>query len=281
MIKLRTGPLALSIAVVIFAGIGLSSLLGYWKTTASKDPAKIKSGEFAGLPNPSDIRGSYTWADIAAAFAIPETSLVKAFDAKSPLDKVNSLEALYSGKLPSGVEIGTGSARLFAALYSGLPYEADEGTVLPASAIPILRAEGKASPELIEAAAKKAYGAAPAAPVPAPASTKATAPTPPPSAAPAATAAPNAQPAAAPPASKTPSESKAEGSEPKSATAGTITGKTTFDDLKTWGFDMEKVKGILGDLGPSSQAIKDFCAAKGVEFSDYKSKLQALAPGAR
>lgn len=285
MIKLRTGVLALSIAVVIFGGIGLSALLGYWKTTASKDPVKIKAGEFAGLPNPADVRGSYTWADIARAFSIPEASLLKAFDAKSPLDKVNSLEALYSGKLPSGVEIGTGSARLFAALYSGLPYEADEGTVLPASAIPILKTEGKAAPELIEAAAKKAYGAAPAtsapAPVPAPAPAPAKAAATKAANAPAETKAPAQAPAPAPavaPATAAPNASKAEGSEPKSATVGTITGKTTFNDLKTWGYDMEKVKEILGDLGPSSQAIKDFCAAKGVEFSDYKSKLQALAP---
>lgn len=136
MIKVKTGVLALTVIAAIFGGIGLSSLLGLWKTTAGKEPVKIKTGEFAGLPNPSDVRGSYTWADVAKAFSIPEASLLKAFEATNPADKVNSLEAMYAGKLPAGMEIGTGSVRLFAALYAGLPYEAEEGTVLPASAIP-------------------------------------------------------------------------------------------------------------------------------------------------
>jgi hypothetical protein len=264
MIKVKTSVVALSIVVFIFGGIGLSSLLGFWKTTASKEPIKIKAGEFAGLPNPSDVRGSYTWADVAKAFSIPEASLLKAFDAKSPEDKVNSLEALYSGKLPAGIEIGSGSARLFAALYTGLPYEADEGTVLPASAIPVLKAEGKAAAARIEEAAKKAFGAAEPPPAP--------------------QAAPKSPPAQAPVAPATPAtktEPKAAATETKAAVAGSITGKTTFNDLKSWGLDMEKVKEVLGELGPSNQSIRDFCSAKGIEFSDYKAKLQALAPAAQ
>jgi hypothetical protein len=78
----------------------------------------------AGLPGPSDIRGSYTWADVAKAFEIPVESV-----------------------------IGTDSVRLFPALYAGLPYETEGSTILPVTAIGILAKEGKGDKALIAAPA--------------------------------------------------------------------------------------------------------------------------------
>ena len=58
MIRVGTKTLGLLVAGTIFGGVALSAGLGLWKTQGSKEPAAIRSGEFAGLPSPSDIRGS-------------------------------------------------------------------------------------------------------------------------------------------------------------------------------------------------------------------------------
>ncbi len=274
MTRIKTTTLGLVIVAAMFGGIALSMAFGYWKTESTKEPVKLKEGEFAGLPNPADIRGSYTWADVAKAFAIPEGKVLEAFGATDPTEKVNSLETKYAGTLPEGVEIGTGSVRLFAALYAGLPLELEEGTVLPASAIAVLRADGKAEKARIDEAAAKAIGGAPGAAAPATAPAAAApaaspvkaAPAPAPATAPAAQAKP-----AAPPATVAP-----EAAQEHATVAGTIVGKTTFGDLASWGYDMKKVEAILGGLGPSSQSIRDFCEAKGVEFSTVKTSLGDL-----
>ncbi len=270
MTRIKTATLGLVIVAAMFGGIALSIAFGYWKTESTKEPVKIKEGEFAGLPNPADVRGSYSWADVAKAFTIPEDKVLEAFGATDPAQKVNSLETKYAGTLPEGVEIGTGSVRLFAALYTGLPYEADAGTVLPASAIAVLRSSGKAEAARIDEAAAKAIGdasgtAAPAAAAPAPAPAKAVP-------APASTPAPAAQ---AKPAAPTTTVAAAAAQE-HVAVAGTIVGKTTFGDLASWGYDMKKVEAILGGLGPASQSIRDFCEAKGIEFSTVKTSLGDL-----
>lgn len=274
MTRIKTTTLGLVILAAMFGGIAISMAAGYWKTESTKEPVKIKEGEFAGLPNPADVRGSYSWDDVAKAFAIPVEKVLEAFGATDPAQKANSLEAKYAGKLPAGVEIGTGSVRLFAALYTGLPYEADEGTVLPASAIAVLRADGKADKARIDEAAAKAISVTPAAPA---AAAPAAAPAP----AKAAPAVPAAAPAPAPaaqakPATPTTTVAAAAAQEHTPVT-GTVVGKTTFGDLASWGYDMKKVEAILGGLGPSSQSIRDFCEAKGIEFSTVKTSLGELA----
>jgi len=300
MTTIKARFLAPALFVIMFGGIGLSAALDLWKTTSTKEPAKIKTGEFAGLPSPSDIRGSYTWADVAAAFEIPVDSVVAAFGGTSSTEKANSLEALYAGKLPEGFEIGTDSVRLFAALYTGLPHETEGGTILPATAIAVLEREGKGDKALIaavaEASAKVLSPAAAAASVAPAAAAAPVAPTAPAATAPkaAAPAAAQATPpaAAAEPASAAPAP-KAEPSAPQGSgqgasqaatteehapVVGAVTGKTTFYDLDQWGFDMAKVKEALGGIGPSAQAIRDYCTANGLSFSEIKTKLQSLAP---
>ncbi len=157
MMVIRTRLLGIASAAIVFGGIALSAALGFWKTTSTKDPAKIQSGEYAGMPNPSDIRGSYTWADVAKAFSIPETSLLRAFGSEKADEKVNSLESRYAGVLPQGSEIGTDSVRLFAALYTGLPHTANTDTVLPISAVAILRAEGKTKASILDEIETRAF----------------------------------------------------------------------------------------------------------------------------
>lgn len=242
MTVLKTRTLGIVVIVFIFGGIGLSAALGRWNTSSSKIPARIASGDFAGKPNPADIRGSYTWAELATAFPVPLESVMRAFGAAKADDKINTLEGMFEGKLPPGVEIGTDSVRLFIALYTGLPMEGEESISLPRSAIEVLRGEGKADPGRIEAAAARAVdlglSSAPASPV--------------------------IVNAAAP--------------EEHVPAVGEITGKTTFNDLKLWGFDLGKVEELLGGMGPSAQTIKDYCAAKGLSFSELKEEIKTLAP---
>jgi hypothetical protein len=82
----------------------------------------IREGEFAGMPNPLDIRGSYTWDDVAGLLTFDVELALKAFGASDPTTKVNTLESIYGeASLPEGTEIGTDAVRLFVSLLTGLP----------------------------------------------------------------------------------------------------------------------------------------------------------------
>jgi len=154
--EVKTKYLGIISVLIILGGIGISSLLGLWNVESSKQPALIKEGAFAGNPSPTDIRGSYTWLDVAKAFSIPQELLVEAFDAVRAEDKVNLLETLYAGKIPEGMEVGTDSVRQFVSLYTGLPHEAEETTLLPYAAIEVLRREMKDTGSDFEEIAAKA-----------------------------------------------------------------------------------------------------------------------------
>ncbi|MFA5853185.1 MAG: hypothetical protein WC820_10810 [Spirochaetales bacterium] len=289
--KLTIKSMAIIVVGVFVIGIASATILGFWQTTSTKEPVTIKEGEFAGLPNPSDIRGSYTWADVAKAFNFDVKLILRGFNATVETEKVNTLEAIYGeAGLPEGVEIGTDSVRLFVSLLTGLPHTPEEGTILPASAIPVLRENGKADTALIDAAAVKAFDtskmAAPAA-VPAAAPAVAAPASPVPAAAPAVAipaTVPAPQPATvqtpatAQPAATTPSTVKAVSTEAEHvAVIGTVTGKTTFKELKDWGLSEEKIKSVTdGKIGPDGAAVKDWAAANGLTFSELKVKLQDL-----
>ncbi|HWR12554.1 MAG TPA: hypothetical protein VN445_12095 [Rectinemataceae bacterium] len=283
--RLSIKSMGIIVVVAFVAGVGGAAVLGFWKTTSSKQPVAIKEGEFAGLPNPSDIRGSYTWADVAKAFNFDVKLALDAFRAASETEKVNTLETIYGeAGLPEGVEIGTDSVRLFVSLLTGLPHIPEEGTILPSSAIAVLRDNGKAETSLIEAAAAKAFNPAaaanPAAANSPPASPAPLSPTP--ASASLATSAP--APASAVSSTTTTTTTtttvKAESASLEHvATPGTITGKTTFKELKDWGLDEEKIKTAAGGkIGPDGSVIKDWAAANGLTFSELKIALQGLFP---
>lgn len=272
--KLKAKHIAITVVGTFILGIGGASLLGFWKTTNTKQPVAIKTGDFAGMPNPSDIRGSYTWNDVAKAFGFDVKLALEAFGATDAAQKVNTLETIYGGAgLPEGIEIGTDSVRLFVSLLTGLPHSPEESTVLPATAIPVLKAYGKADPTALDAAAAKAFSpkaaeaqvAAPVAASPAPAAPAAPV-------APAPAAAQSPAPATAPKTTAS-SETSAE----HTPVVGSVTGKTTFKDLKTWGLSEEKIKSATGGtIGPDSAAIKDWASANGLTFSELKTELQKL-----
>lgn len=171
-ITINAVGLAIATVLVLFVGIRVSAMIGVWNVSSTKIPASIRSGEFAGMPSPSDIRGSYTWADVSAAFGIPVEVLTEAFDAASGGGKVNELETVWAGKVPEGFEIGTDSVRLFVALYTGLPHTPEESTMLPETAIAVLSRAGKETislptPAVVPASTEPTVSAAPVAPAPA------------------------------------------------------------------------------------------------------------------
>jgi hypothetical protein len=152
--KLKTGYLGIIIIVVIFGSVALTSALDLWQTTNSKAPAKYQQGEFAGEYNPTDIRGSYSLTEISEAFGVPLKDLAVAFGIKDLSQaasfQVKNLEAIYAALKTEGKEVGTGSVRLFVALYKGLPYTLENGTFLPIPAVEILKAKAPLTPEQIQ-----------------------------------------------------------------------------------------------------------------------------------
>ncbi len=297
--KLTIRTAAIGIVVLFAGGILLSSALGFWKTESSKEVAKLKTGEFAGLPNPADIRGSYSWNDVSRNFNIDVGVLLKAFNASDPEAKVKTLEEIAATmSLPPGVELGTDSVRVFVSLYAGIPYEDAESTTwLPLSAAEILKSEGKGDKDIIQRiyensvrpAASQTASAPATTPAPAPATStapaKSTAPV---ATAPATTTAPAAAPATAPASTSaaapaTPSVPAAAGTTSTTTEtheekpAYTVTGKTTFGELKLWGVPRDKLQEVLGaEPGPDPLALKDWASQNEKSFSELKTKVQQL-----
>ena len=60
------------------------------------------------------------------------------------------------------------------------------------------------------------------------------------------------------------------------APAGTVTGKTTFQELLDWGVTKEAIQKAIGGEHPTSTTIiKDYVTGKGLEFTALKTLLQA------
>ncbi len=290
--KITYKTLGIFIVVSLFVGIGGAKLLGVWKTEGTKQPVAIRDGEFAGMPNPSDIRGSYAWNDIAEAFDFEVELLLEAFGATDPASKVNTLETVFEAvSLPAGTEIGTDAVKLFVSLLTGLPHLPEETTILPYAAIEILREKGKTSPELIEEVATRAWNpetlpavaadggaeqtlAQPqeAAALPIPNSIASTTST-------VATTTTTTSTTVHIPSPANTSGTSGGGS---GAVAGTIVGKTTFKDLKTWGLSDEQIKSVTGgEIGHDLAVIRDWATSKGLSFSELKTGLQALLDAAK
>lgn len=276
MTRVRTLPLAIVAVAVMLGGVAVTKAIGYWNTSSTKEPVKFKEGELAGLPNPADIRGSYTWQDIEKAFGVPAVESARAFStadrALDPAERVSVLEELYLPILPPGLEIGTGAVRLYVSLYTGLPFEAEEGSVLPSGAIELLAGRPGADAEALRrySLPGAATVAAPAPAVPVPAAPAPAAPVP------AATAPAASVPAATSPAAGQAGEAQS-GTGSGQASARAVVGKTTFGDLYDWGLSEAQVAAVIGyQPGPRSQSVRDSAAAAGKEFSEFRTALQAL-----
>lgn len=142
-----------SVGVIIIALfisiIGGSKIAGIWITESTKEPAVFNHGDFKGMGDPSDIRGSYTFADISKSFNIPIEDLAVAFNINmdNPQNfKVKELEDIYL-KSPNPVEIGTASVRYYVALYNSVPYIKKEDEKLLKEGVDLLDRKGKLTKE--------------------------------------------------------------------------------------------------------------------------------------
>ncbi|HMN59511.1 MAG TPA: hypothetical protein PJ988_04065 [Anaerolinea sp.] len=258
--RLTSKPLAALLFVILFGGIAVTTAFGWWTTTTTKIPLTYTEGEAAGQYNPADIRGSYTFGDVADLFQVPLADLAAAFSLPAGGDpaafEVKTLEALSEG---SGVEIGTASLRLFVAWYRGLPYEPADDTFLPEAAARILTEKAALTPEQVAFLQTHTAGA--------PASALPETPTETAAAAPAETPLPAA--AANPTAQPTPAATE------HSPADRQVTGKTTFQDLLDWGVPAERIQQILGAALPNPGVlVKDFCNQNGLSFPTIKTELQ-------
>jgi hypothetical protein len=248
--RLKSIPLAILVFVILFGGIAVTSAMNWWQTESSKIPARYTEGDAAGQYNPADIRGSYTFGDINKNFGIPLTDLQTAFRLPAGEDvsttKVNSLETLYEG-LP--VEMGTGSVRLFTAFYLGLPYDlaSNEETYLFPEAAAVLKASGKMTGDQTEFLSTHTLT--------------------------------DDQPSSdttVPVVEATQSPTPAAASTEHVAPTGTITGKTTFQQLLDMGLSAADIQAAIGEPVPDpAMIVKEYATAKGLDFSTLKTTLQS------
>lgn len=144
--KIRAFGLGVFLIVFFFGGILISQQLGWWKTTSQKVPVTIQSGDFAGQADPMDIRGSYTFIEISENFDVPLEDLGAAFqlsESQASAFKAKDLESIVLGD--AAKDIGTGSIRMFVALYIGMSPEEITVSDLPQSAITVLLEKGMLS----------------------------------------------------------------------------------------------------------------------------------------
>jgi hypothetical protein len=226
---------------VTFGGIFVADLLGYWQTTSTKQPSLIKEGALAGLSDPEDIRGSYSFGDIEDAFNIKAADLAKAFNIKTDqpeLVKAKDIEAAYA-YLGEDVEIGTGAVKMFVSIYNGIPLGEIES--LPSTAVAVLKEHGKWTPELEAQLAEHIIDVANGAP-------------------------------SAEPIMPLPSESEHE-------TTGVLTevsGKTTASDVISAGLTLAEIEEIMGIKIPNPNlTIRDLCDKNDLSFSTVKADISA------
>lgn len=145
--RIRPQTTLLVSVCIVLTGIAFTYMLGLWTTQSDKIPKKLQQAENSDQYDPSDIRGSYTFSEISSLFDIPEEDLADAFlvDRDAARDfKCKDLEKIFSG---TPYEIGTGSVRMFAAFYLGLPYDLTKNSYVTDSAALILRQQSKMTPE--------------------------------------------------------------------------------------------------------------------------------------
>ncbi len=242
---LTSKPLAAIVLVILFGGILFSSAMGWWQTESTKEAATFSEGEFAGQPNPADIRGSYTFGDVENNFGVPAATLAQAFGVSSDAPStfgVKELETIYADQ---EFEIGTVSVRLFVALYTGLPYEIVGDIYLPKRAVEMLKSNATLTAEQITYLDAHAVALAPID-----------------------AAQGEAQPALVP--------STEEHTETDSSEDRTLKGKTTFQEVLDWGVSQETIETIIGGPMPNSLTkVKDYCTEQGLNFEEIRPAIQA------
>ena len=240
--KIGAKGIAASAIATILGGVVLLMALGSWQTESEKIPVKFSTGEFAGMANPGDIRGSYSFADVEKNFPVTADILAAAFaldvmvkPAQDYLAK--DLEALYGDVADGAGEVGTDSLKWFVSLFTGLPFTPAEDTYVPSTVVEVLRDSGKVvdADTLAQLEAKSVEPLVPGI-VPDVVDTHV-----------------------------------------ESTTERVIKGTTTYADVISWGVTQAEIETILGvPLKSKTDKIRDHLLANNLEFSVVKTQLQAL-----
>jgi hypothetical protein len=240
--KIGAKGIAASIVATILGGVVLLMALGSWQTESEKIPVKFTTGEFAGMANPEDIRGSYSFADVEKNFPVTADILAAAFAldvAAKPAEDylAKDLEALYGEVADGAGEVGTDSLKWFVSLYTGLPFTPGEDTYVPQTVIEVLKDSGKIADAdtLARLEAKSVEPLVPGA-VPVVVETHV-----------------------------------------ESTTERVIKGNTTYADVISWGVGQAEIEAVVGvPLGSKTEKIRDHLLANNLEFSVVKAQLQTL-----
>ncbi len=239
--KINLRNVGIIIIVVIFTGISATIAAGVWTTESDKIPATYNEGEFEGLYNPEDIRGSYAFKEVSDLFDIELDVLYRAFGLENLNNeelKSKDLEGLYA---EAENEIGNGSVQVFVALYKNLPILLED-TYLLEQAVEIIMENNKNLTDEQLLYLKEHTVILPEI---------------------------NGD--------TLNEEDKEQTEEIKDETTeedNLVKGATTFKQVLDAGITKEQIEEILGMKMPSSNmAIKDFCLEEGLSFSDIKTKL--------
>lgn len=253
--RMKAWVLGIVAVGIMFGSVLISDAFGYWATESSKTPAVIESGEFAGEADPADIRGSFSFGDLEAAFDIKVEVLAEAFGvnvAEAEGFQLKSLETIYEALAEAGTEVGTGSVRYFVALYTGLPYELTEAVYLPQPAVDLLIEEGKVVGEAVEAL--KAIGVE----IPE-------------------AALGNIEVEGAVESTGEPAGATGEPEGEAVAEGLLIKGQTTFRDVLDANVTEAEIESVIGEEMPNPlTGIKTYCTEEDLSFETVKTALQTL-----
>ncbi len=258
--KLKNSHIGVLIVLILIGGIYVAKGFDLWATESEKIPVKLSEGVGAGTYDPFDIRGSYTFEEIARLFEIDITLLAEAFqlgDANAANARQSKdLEAMY-GELPAGVEIGNESVQVFVAIMKELDIEGADA-YLPTSAVQVLlRANPQRSDEImsyldshqIDVTVNSETTATVSEGSPETASEGNIAST-----------------------SKETVENASEGENELR-----VNGNTTFSQVLDFGITKEQIEAILeAKMPPENQSVKSYCTDNGLSFSTVKDALNAL-----
>ncbi|WP_461207801.1 hypothetical protein [Clostridium sp. DL1XJH146] len=241
--KIKSNVLVVAIVVILFGGILITSVLGLWQTESNKQPRKLSQGVFAGMSDPEDIRGSYSFLDIENAFGVDAEIISEAFNIKRDNPeavKAKDLESIYTG-LEDDKEIGTGSIRYFISLYTGLPYA--EMEYLPNTAVEVLKKAGKWSDQLEGKTAPFIIDVS------------------------------NIEIGTVEQGDYE-ENSQEEYENEEHNEIGVVKGKTTVAEAISWGISKEKVEEILGvNIENENMTIRDICDQNGLKFGEIKISI--------
>lgn len=125
------------VLVILAAGVGYAALSGAWATNSSNGNG---SGDGNGSGQNQGIRGSSTFTEISSQYGIAEEELMSAFGVSG--EDAGTVTPGSLTEIYPDAEIGTGSVRLFVALYLGEEYDLTGDANLLESGVQMLLERG-------------------------------------------------------------------------------------------------------------------------------------------